>query len=359
MVFGIGPENINAKSAILMDYETGNILYEYNADEQLAPASLTKIMTLILTMENIENGNIKEDETLVCSEHANSMQGSQIWLDPGEEMSLDDILKSVIIASANDATVVLAERIAGSENNFVNMMNQKAKDMGLTLTNFQNCTGLDQDNHVTTAREIAIMSRELLKHKKIRNYTTVWMDSLRNGKTELVNTNRLIRFYPGATGLKTGTTDKAGCCLSASAERDGLSLISVVMGAPTTDDRFETSKYLLNYGFDNYVLTELEDIQKDLPNIKVNMGTEDYVGLTAQSPNKILVKRGKSDKITQKIKLPKSLSAPLKKDQIVGTVEVYDGDHKLNEYPVKISMSVPKIDFKSALKKMLTHIITI
>ena len=239
---------ILAKSAILIDQATGNVLYDYNSDEQEAPASLTKIMSLILIFENLENGNLTEDEMLTCSKYANSINGSQIWLDEGEEMSVKDLLKAVIISSANDATVVLAEKIAGSEANFVNLMNERAKIMGLKYTRFENCTGLDADGHLTTAREVSILARELLKHKEIFKYTTIWMDQLRDGKTELVNTNRLIRFYPGANGLKTGTSDNAGCCLTASATRDGLSLISVVMGAQNTEDRFEMSKQLLNYG---------------------------------------------------------------------------------------------------------------
>lgn len=351
------PIEILSKSAILVDQKTGNVLYEYNSDQQEAPASLTKIMSLILIFENIENGNLSKTEMLRCSKYANSINGSQIWLDEGEEMSVEDLLKAVIISSANDATVVFAEKIAGSEKNFVDLMNAKAKSLGLKYTCFKNSTGLDDDGHVTTAREVAIVARELLKHEQIFEYTKIWMDDLRDGKTELVNTNRLIRFYPGATGLKTGTSDNAGCCLAASATRDDLSLISVVMGAKNTDDRFNMSKQLLNFGFDNFVSVKLEDIQKDIPNLKINRGNEEYVGLKTVPPDSLLIEKIKLNKIHQKINLPQQIEAPVLENQIVGSVLVSIDSEKIIEYPIISSKEIKKINFSGALKKILLNIL--
>lgn len=356
--FAAEPIEILAKSAILIDQATGNVLYDYNSDEQEAPASLTKIMSLILIFENLENGNLTEDEMLTCSKYANSINGSQIWLDEGEEMSVKDLLKAVIISSANDATVVFAEKIAGSEANFVNLMNERAKNMGLKYTHFENCTGLDADGHLTTAREVSILARELLKHKGIFKYTTIWMDQLRDGKTELVNTNRLIRFYPGANGLKTGTSDNAGCCLTASATRDGLSLISVVMGAQNTEDRFEMSKQLLNYGFNNFVSVELDDVQDKLPNLKVSNGNDEYVGLKVLAPKSVLMEKSQVNKVQQKIKLPNEVKAPVLENQIVGSVLVTVDNKKIIEYPIMAVKDVKEIDFFSALKKVLVNLIT-
>lgn len=356
--FAAEPIEILAKSAILIDQATGNVLYDYNSDEQEAPASLTKIMSLILIFENLENGNLTEDEMLTCSKYANSINGSQIWLDEGEEMSVKDLLKAVIISSANDATVVFAEKIAGSEANFVNLMNERAKNMGLKYTHFENCTGLDVDGHLTTAREVSILARELLKHKEIFKYTTIWMDQLRDGKTELVNTNRLIRFYPGANGLKTGTSDNAGYCLTASATRDGLSLISVVMGAQNTEDRFEMSKQLLNYGFNNFVSVELDDVQDKLPNLKVSNGNDEYVGLKVLAPKSVLMEKSQVNKVQQKIKLPNEVKAPILENQIVGSVLVTVDNKKIIEYPIMAVKDVKEIDFFSALKKVLVTLIT-
>lgn len=350
------PVEILSKAAILMDAETGNILYEYNSNEKLAPASLTKIMSLILILENIEKGNLLEDELLTCSEYANSINGSQIWLDTGEEMSVKDLLKAVIISSANDATVVFAEKIAGSEQNFVTMMNERAKLMGLKSTQFKNCTGLDASNHFTTAKEVAVISRELLKHEKIFEYTKIWMDKLRDGKTELVNTNRLIRFYPGTNGLKTGTSDDAGCCLAASATRNNVKLISVVMGAKNTEDRFNMSKMLLNYGFDNYIYIEPEDVQNRLPNLKVEKGEEEYVGLKVIKPNKILIEKTKVDDIVQEIKLPQKIDAPILENQIVGSIVVTVNKDKVLEYPIITSKSVKAINVINAFKRLILNI---
>ncbi|HAQ63275.1 MAG TPA: D-alanyl-D-alanine carboxypeptidase, partial [Ruminococcaceae bacterium] len=245
---------VRAKSALLMEASTGRVLMAQNADERLYPASVTKIMSMLLVVEALENGKIQLTDVVTASANASKKGGSQIWLKDGEQMTVDELLKATAVASANDACTALGEYIAGSDDAFVKLMNDRAKQLGMNNTNFDNCTGLDDtaDSHYTTAYDIALMSRELLKHDLIRNYSTVWMDTLRNGETQLVNTNKLIKSYDGATGLKTGTTSKAGCCVSASAERDGLELIAVVMGSDNSNDRFNSARAMLDWGFANY-----------------------------------------------------------------------------------------------------------
>jgi len=260
--------DINAKSAVLMDANTGTLIYEMNKDERLSPASVTKIMTLLLVFEALEQGKIKLDDMVSVSENASSMGGSQIFLEPGEEMSVDDMIKSVVVASANDAAVALAEYVGGSEEAFVYMMNKRARELKMENTHFENATGLDNDtvNHLTTAYDIALMSRELLKHEKIMEFTTIWMDNVRNGEFGLSNTNKLIRFYRGATGLKTGSTSKAGFCISATAKRENLHLISVIMGAETSQQRNASAVKMLDFGFAGYEIyrnegAEVENVQ--------------------------------------------------------------------------------------------------
>lgn len=282
---------LESKSAILIEQTTGKVLYEENADIQMSPASITKIMSLLLIVEDIEAGNLSLDSMIQCSEHAASMGGSQIWLEPGEQMSVNDLLKAVAIGSANDATCALGEAVAGSEEGFVTMMNNRAAELGMKNTVFKNCSGLDTDGHVSTARDIAIMSQELLKHDIIYNYTTVWMDTLRGGKTQLVNTNKLIRFYDGATGLKTGTTNNAGCCLSASATRNGLKLIAVIMGSDNSDKRFKSARKLLDMGFANYEFAQIE-LTLPVDNIGVTNGTEKTVKLVTDSSQSFLLPKG-------------------------------------------------------------------
>ena len=247
-------DDVSAPYAILVEPTTGTVIFEKNADERVAPASVTKIMSLLLIMEALERGEIQLDDQVACSEHASSMGGSQIWLEVGEVMSVDDLLKAVAVGSANDATVALAEFLAGSEDAFVRMMNERAAELGMTNTNYMNASGLDEDDHYTSARDTTIVAAELIKHPLIINYSTIWMDTLRDGETELVNTNRLVRFYQGITGLKTGTTDHAGCCLTATAERDGLALIASVFGSTTSSERFSAARTLLDFGYANYVI---------------------------------------------------------------------------------------------------------
>ena len=311
--------DIKAKSAILLEVNTGKILYEMNADEKLPPASITKIMSLLLIMEAIDRGELSVEDVITASEHASSMGGSQIWLEPGETMTVDDLLKAAVIASANDATVALGEAVAGSEEGFVAQMNARAKELGCTNTKFINATGLDAEGHISSAHDVAIMSAELIKHDRIKNYSTVWMDTLRDGESELVNTNKLVRFYEGTTGLKTGTTSGAGYCLSATAERDGLELVAVIMAGETSNDRFNGAKKLLDFGFANYQYVTIEPLL-DVSECNVKNGVDKKVGITADGTSKMLLKKGEAAAVTQQITLPQNLSAPVKKVGVVGSV---------------------------------------
>lgn len=337
--------DIKAKSLILMEPNTGKILYEDNADELLPPASITKVMSLLLVMEALERGDFDLETVVNASEHACSMGGSQIWLEPNESMTVDDLLKAAVIVSANDATVALGELVAGSEEGFVSKMNERAKELGMTNTSFKNCSGLDSEGHLTTAHDVAVMSSELIKHDLIKNYTTVWMDSLRNGESELVNTNKLVRFYNGTTGLKTGTTSGSGYCLSATAERDGLELVAVVMGADTTADRFEGAKKLLDFGFANFTF---RDIKADIKNgfsVEIKDGVRDSVRVKADGGFGLLLKKSDDRKITQKTVINKNLTAPIKKGDTVGRVEVYSGDELLGEIKLKAAENNDKLTF--------------
>ena len=311
---------LDCKSAVLMEAQTGKILYAKNENEALPPASVTKVMTLLLIMEAIDNGQIKYTDMVSASEHACSMGGSQIYLEPGEQMSVDDLLKSVVIASANDAAVALAEHVAGSEEAFVNMMNEKAKQLGMENSHFENTNGLDDttQNHLTSAKDIAIMSRELIKHKKITEYSSIWMDSIRNGEFGLTNTNRLIRFYNGATGLKTGSTSKAGFCITATAKRDGMELIAVIMASPTRDVRNNCAVKLLNYGFSNFTVYRSQI--SGLGQIKVLKGTQNYCAPRAQEFSCVVAKNKAKD-IQYQIEIEEYLTAPIKTGQAIGKVK--------------------------------------
>ncbi len=339
--------DIKAKSAILIEKNTGKILYEMNADQKMPPASITKIMSLLLVMEAIDEGKLSLEDVVSASEHACSMGGSQIWLEPGETMTVDDLLKAAVIASANDATVALGEQIAGSEEGFVAMMNARAKELGMTNTNFVNSTGLDAEGHVSSAHDIAIMSAQLIKHDLIKNYSTVWMDTLRDGESELVNTNKLVRFYEGTTGLKTGTTSGAGYCLSATAERNGLELIAVIMSGDTSADRFNGAKKLLDFGFANY---EYASIEPKLENteLKITNGVEPFVSLKPDGNFGELFKKSEADAITQKLNLPEKISAPVKKGDKIGTVDFYLNDVQIGSVDIVSTNDVSKMSFLTA-----------
>ncbi len=349
------PVEIASESAILMDADSGQILAAQNEDKKLYPASVTKIMSILLVAEAIDSGKISFDTEVVASADACEKGGSQIWLEPGEIMTVDELLRATVIGSANDATTALAELIAGSEGAFVTTMNDRAIELGMNNTYFENCSGLDDtaENHLTTAKDIAIMSRELLKHKWITEYTTVWMDTLRNGETELTNTNKLIRFYEGATGLKTGTTSKAGSCLSASANRNNTHLIAVVMGAPTSNDRFNDAKALLNWGFANYTNVTLEvDSSLIVPvNVKRSTTTEIYPdvpkGVSA------LVPMSGKEKINQKVTLAVDVEAPVQKGQVLGKVEFFANNELVGTVNLTSPNEIPKMGFVSALRMFL------
>lgn len=343
--------DLPVKSAILMEQSTGKILYAQNENEKMPPASITKIMTLLLVMEQIEAGTVQYTDMVTCSAHASSMGGTQIWLEVGEQMSVEDLLKATCVNSANDASVALGEHISGSEETFVDLMNRRAKQLNMTNTVFKNATGLDAEGHLTTAYDIALMSRELLNHRDITKYTTIWMDSLRDGKTGLVNTNKLVRFYEGCTGLKTGTTDGAGCCVSASAERDGMELIAVVMGAENSDDRFDAARKLLDYGFANYQQYTVKGDKSFAP-IKVKKGVSETVTIGADIDCSTVIPKGKQDQIEEKIVLSESLQAPVEKGQTVGKITVSLEGEKLCEIPIKTKEAVEKRGFWAAFCRL-------
>ncbi len=351
-------ETLPARSAILMEQDTGRVLFEKNPDEPMPPASITKVMTLLLTMEAIESGQIRLTDMVACSEYAASMGGSQIWLEPGEEMSVDDLLKATAIASANDAAVDLAELVAGSEDAFVDRMNARAEELGMENTHFMNATGLDAEGHVSTARDIALMSRALLQYPLISEYSKIWMSSLRNGETQLVNTNKLIRFYNGCTGLKTGTTDGAGSCLSASATRKGLSLIAVTLGSPTSAERFSAARGLLDYGFANYMKAPIPPLEGIEP-VHVTRGVEDQVEVHANQPDSVIIRSGQQVKITQEPELVEEVEAPVEAGQRLGKVAVKMDGELLLEYDLVAASPVERMTFMTALKFLLNELIAI
>ena len=316
--------NLESGAAILIEQSTGQVLYSHNSHEQLRPASVTKIMSILLIMEQIDNGNLSYTDTVNCSETARSMGGSQIWLDPRETLTVDEMLKAICVVSANDCVVAMAEHIAGSEEAFVQIMNDKAKELGMNDTTFKNCHGIDEDGHVTSAYDISVMSRELLtKHPNITKYTTIWMDSIRDGKSELVNTNKLVRNYEGCTGLKTGSTSLALYNLSASATRNNLSLITVIMKAPTTALRFSEAKALLDYGFNNYSSSELAKANDIVKTVSVEKGVENTVNAVFSEDKCCLVSKDQESRISQQVNIPDTLTAPISKGQKIGEICYY------------------------------------
>lgn len=347
---------LDCKSAVLMEAETGRILYEQNADEALPPASVTKVMTLLLTMEAIEKGTITLDQMLTTSDHAASMGGTQVFLEVGEQMSVEDLLKSVIIASANDAAVVLAESIAGSEESFVSMMNNRASELGMNNTHFENTNGLDDTalNHVTSARDIAIMSRELIRHKKILEYSSIWMDTVRNGEFGLTNTNRLIRFYKGATGLKTGSTSKAKFCISATAKRDGMHLIAVIMGAQTRDIRNAEATKLLDWGFANYSLYKYDPCS--LGEVKLLGSNKNKIECITDGIL-LLVPKGMADKVKVEIDLPENVTAPVYVDSEVGKIVFKLNDEQIGVSEIVASDSAKRISLAELIYIMFKKFI--
>lgn len=333
---------LNAKSAILMEEATGNILYESNPDERLPIASVTKVMTMLLIMEAVDSGKISLDDMVTVSENAMSYGGSTMFLETGEQLTVNDMLKGIAVASANDGCVAMAEHLAGSESTFVDMMNEKAKELGMENTHFMNTNGLDEDDHYSSARDVAIMSRELMKHETIFNYTSIWMDTLRGGKFQLANTNKLIRFYDGANGLKTGSTSKALCCLSAAAKRNDMQLIAVVLGAPTSAERFASAKSLLDYGFANYEVNTQITAGDEVQKIAVEKGVDKEVDVVAGDSCSTLVKKGQEDNITKEIKIDETITAPIEAGQKIGTMTISRDGEVIADIDLNASSAVEK-----------------
>lgn len=347
--------NFKSKSQILIEMNTGSVIYENNADEKAYPASVTKIMTMLLIMEAIDSGKISYEDKVTCSENAAAMGGSQIWFKVGEQLTIDEALKSICVVSANDVCVAMAEMIGGNEENFVKMMNDKAKELNMTGTNFVNCHGIDDPNHYTTARDIAKMSIELMtKHPEITKYTTIWMDTIRNGEFQLSNTNKLIRYYDGATGLKTGFTSTALYNLSATATKGEMSLVAVVLTAPSSDVRNEEAKQLLNYGFANYSVQKVCQKGEVIDNVKVNKNLSSNVDIALESDISILTEKGKKLEYDKEINIEKEYIAPMKKGDKVGTVMYKDKEgNEVGTVNVVVNQDVDKSGIIEYLKQAL------
>lgn len=355
----LSEKELTAPSAILIEPTTKKVLFEHNSHEKRPCASVTKVMTLLLIMEAIEEGKITYEEMVTSSQRASSMGGSDIWLEEGEQMSVDDMIKAIVVASANDASVAMAEHICGTEEEFINKMNQRAKELGMNDTTFKNCNGLDEDGHLTSAYDVAIMSAELIKHEKIFDYTSIWMDSLRNGKTQIVNTNKLLKTYKGITGLKTGTTNEAGCCMSASATRDGLSLIAVVLGCKTGTERFKDCATLLDYGFANYkyqLLSSPDEISKE---IEVKGGMQKSIELSYNINGGFVLPKGSDSSLEYKITLPEYLEAPVKKGDKIGKVTYTTGKEELASFDIFAKNETEEINFGSVFNLLYNALIAL
>lgn len=344
-VKALNEKDITAPSAVLMDAGTGKVLWEKNAHEVRACASITKVMTLTLVMEAIESGRLSLTDTITASAHASSMGGSDIWLEPGESMTADDMIKATMVASANDAAVALAEHLCGSEDAFVEQMNRKAQELGMKETVFKNCNGLDEEGHVTSAYDVAVMSRELMKHHDILKYSGIWMDELRNGKTQLVNTNKLLKTYKGITGLKTGTTSQAGSCISATAERDGVSLIAVVLGSASGKERFTDAAKLLDDGFSRFTMTVPEIPDEAGRDISVTNGMCDHVSTVVKSSGAVLTEKSNKGRVSAKVILPQTLEAPVEKGSVVGRIIYEKGGEQIAEDLIAAGEDVKEISF--------------
>lgn len=348
--------DLSAKAAVLMEASTGQILYESSPDEQLPIASVTKIMTMLLIMEEIDNGNLALDDMITVSENAMSYGGSTMFLETGEQLTVNDMLKGIAVASANDGCVAMAEHIAGSEDAFVDMMNAKAAELGMENTHFMNTNGLDEEGHYSSARDVAIMSRELIKHEKIFDYTTIWTDELRDGKFQLANTNKLIRYYDGANGLKTGSTSQALCCLSASAKRDDMQLIGVILGAPTSAERFDSAKTLLDYGFSHYSVKQLISEGDSLGAAEVKKGVADSVDVVSGGECQVLFEKGKDGEIEQEIYIEDNLTAPVEQGQEIGSISFSIDGELIGEVPLLAGSAVEKKSIGSIILDFLKTI---
>ncbi len=352
----LGEEEITAPSAVLIEPLTKKVLFEKNSHEIRACASITKVMTLILIFEAIESGKLSLTDTVTSSAHAASMGGSDIWLEEGEVMTVDHLIKAIVVASANDAAVALAEEIAGTEGEFVKRMNEKAKALGMNDTTFKNCNGLDEEGHLTSAYDVALMSAELITHEKIFDYSCIWIDYLRGGETQIVNTNKLLKTYKGITGLKTGTTSQAGSCMSATATRDNMSLVAVVLGCDTGTNRFKDCAKLLDYGFANYMVKDLEIPGGALTPVKVKGGMKEYAGITTHIKNQALLPKSGNAEIKSDITLKEELQAPVEKGTVVGKISFSFGEASVDEFDIITTEEVEKITFKSVFGFLMSQL---
>lgn len=346
--------DIKAKGAVLMDQGTGQVLYEQDSKTHLPIASVTKVMTLLLVMEALDQGKIKWTDPVTCSDTAASMGGSQIWLEPGEVMTVEELVKAAAVVSANDACAALAEHISGSITAFVGRMNDRAAELGLKDTEFKDCSGLD-DTGYSCAYDIAVISRELMQHKAIEKFTTIWMDSLRGGESQLVNTNKLVRHYKGATGLKTGTTNAAGHCLSATARREGTAFVAVVLGCATTADRWQGARTLLDYGFATYTAYAPKPVK--LKPVKVLRGQSATVPVEVSRPKTLLLKKGTERDLTDEVELTEDLQAPVEKGQTVGVWRLKNGEEIVGEYPIRATQSVPEVNLRWAYRLLVGRLL--
>lgn len=355
-VNALSETEITAPAAVLMDANSGKILYEKNAHDQRPCASITKVMTLTLVMEAIDSGKIHLDDVVTTSAHAASMGGSDIWLEEGEQMSVDDMIKATAVASANDAAVALAEFVSGSEDDFVAAMNEKAKSLGMEDTTFLNCNGLDEEGHITSAYDVALMSRELIKHEKIFDYTSIWIDYLRGGETQIVNTNKLLKSYNGITGLKTGTTGDAGSCISATAERNGLSLIGVVLGAASGTDRFRDAATLLDYGFANFESRQLT-LSDELAPINVENGMQDTVEVACKDSAWLTVPKGEGEGVKESLDIPATISAPVADGDVVGSLTFTLSGEEIAAFDIVATEDVAEKSFGSIVSLLFRSMI--
>lgn len=349
----------DAKSMILMEAGSGTVLVENNADEKLPIASVTKIMTLLLIMEAIEDGKITYEDMVTVSENAMSMGGSTMFLEAGEELSVHEMIKGIAVASANDGCVAMAEKLSGSEEAFVAEMNKRAKELGMENTQFVNTNGLDAEGHYSSARDVAKMSKELMRHEKIFEYTTIWTGMMHNDEFELANTNKLIRFYQGATGLKTGSTDEAGCCLSATAERNGMKLIAVILGSPSSKDRFDGARALLDYGFANYTIENPSDSEELPKALKIRKGVVDEVPIKLSDEAGILIEKSIKNNIETKLELPEELIAPVAENEKAGTIKFMVNGEVIGEKELVFAESVPKKSIFGWFRDILMRFISI
>ena len=351
--------DIPCRNAILISIDTGDILYEKEPDAEVPMASITKIMTLLLTLEAVEAGKISMTDIVPISEHAFNMGGSQIWLEPGEQFTLDELIKAICVCSANDAAVAVAEFVGGSEPVFAEMMNARAAELGMTHTRFVNACGLDAEGHYSSARDVAAMSLALLRHPKILEYSGIWMDTLRGGETQLTNTNKMLKSYAGITGLKTGTTNGAGVCISASAVRDGMGLLAVVLGSPSSKERFASATAMLDYGFATFEAGAFPQIAGRADTLRVTGGVEQQVALDYTVPEKMLLKKGEGQTLTAAVVLPEKLDAPVAAGTQVASVTLKAGEEILGEYPVTTRSEVPQMDWGTALSLLTKALFTL